>query len=207
MEIEVGPHLNEAELEQYSMGQLPEARLAVFEEHFLACDGCQDRLLEMEAYVNAMRSVSPKLREAPRSFWGGAWKDLFRAPRPAWAGAFALGTVALAAAIWMAVPPARVERAAVELYAMRGAETVAVSAPAGKPISLNVDVAQLPPAASYRMEIVDSTGKAVWDGAAAAQNGRIAQAVGKTLDPGQYFVRLYSNEGRLLREFSLLATR
>ena len=66
MQLQIGPHLEESEVEQYSMGELPEASLAPFEEHLLACDSCQDRLLEMEAYVNAVRSVSPNLRAAPQ---------------------------------------------------------------------------------------------------------------------------------------------
>src|SRR5262249_31094285 len=66
MELGIGPHLEEAELEQYSMGTLPEERITAFEEHFLVCEVCQDQLLEMEAYVNAVRSVSPKLRKAGR---------------------------------------------------------------------------------------------------------------------------------------------
>ena len=64
MQFGIGSHLEETELEQYSMGILSEASLEAFEEHLLACDSCQDHLLEMEAYVNAMRSASPKLREA-----------------------------------------------------------------------------------------------------------------------------------------------
>src|SRR5258705_12792254 len=67
MELGIGPHLEETELEQYSMGTLSESRITAFEEHFLACEVCQDQLLEMEAYVNAVRSVSPKLRKAGRS--------------------------------------------------------------------------------------------------------------------------------------------
>ena len=64
MEIVIGSHLQEPELEEYSMGTLSETSPEAFEEHLLACDSCQDRLLEMEAYVNAIRSASPKLRPA-----------------------------------------------------------------------------------------------------------------------------------------------
>jgi hypothetical protein len=59
------------------MGTLAETRLGAFDEHLLACDYCQDQLLEMEVYVNAMRSASPKLREARPSFW----QDLVRRMR------------------------------------------------------------------------------------------------------------------------------
>ena len=64
MQFGIGSHLEETELEQYSMGTLSGAGLEAFEEHLLACDSCQDRLLEMEAYVNAIRSAFPKLRPA-----------------------------------------------------------------------------------------------------------------------------------------------
>jgi len=69
------------------MGTLSEANLEAFEEHLLACNSCQDQLLEMEAYVNAMRSASPKLRKARLPFWATS----FQWPRPAWVVAFAMG--------------------------------------------------------------------------------------------------------------------
>src|SRR5579862_3968004 len=103
------PHLLEPELEAYSMGTLSEDRMDVFEEHLLACGECQDRLLEMESFVNAVRSVSPKLREARRPFWA----DLFKWPRVA-----VLVTVGAAAAIGVVLvtrvtaPPKGVEMAA-----------------------------------------------------------------------------------------------
>ena len=61
MQLGIGPHLEESDVEQYSMGKLPEPSLAPFEEHLLACVSCQDRLLEMEAFVKAVCSVSSKL--------------------------------------------------------------------------------------------------------------------------------------------------
>jgi hypothetical protein len=58
MEWQIGSHLEETELEQYLMGGLRDTRLDVFEGHFLACYICQDRLLALEAYVDAMRNAS-----------------------------------------------------------------------------------------------------------------------------------------------------
>src|SRR5579864_183395 len=113
MQFGIGSHLEEPQLEEYSMGTLSEANLEAFEEHLLACNSCQDRLLEMEAYVNAMRSASPKLREARQPFWA----DLFQRPRPAWIAAFAMGVIVLAVArVWIAPPPARTEMASVALH-------------------------------------------------------------------------------------------
>jgi hypothetical protein len=200
MELEIGPHLEESELEEYSMGTLPGARVELFEEHFLACGACQDRLLEMEAYVNAMRSASPKLREARPSFW----KDLFRWPRLARVGAFGLSAASVAAGIWVLSPRHRTEMEAVTLYANRGIAGPAVAkAHSGKVLSLNVDLTELLASPSYRMEVVNATGQPVWDTVTKARNGKITQSMRKALAAGQYYVRLYVPGGQLLREFSL----
>jgi hypothetical protein len=201
MQFGIGSHLEEPELEEYSMGMLSEASLEAFEEHLLACDSCQDRLLEMEAYVNAMRSASPKLREKRQPFWA----SLFKWPRPAFVAAFAMGVVVLAVArIWIVTPPARTEMASVVLHSSRGIEGLATAkAPSGKRLSLTVDLTELPAFPSYRMEIVDPTGKPVWQAVAHPENGKITQPTTKGFTAGQYYVRLYAPAGALLREFSL----
>ena len=113
MQFGIGSHLEETEVEQYSMGTLSGASLETFEEHLLACYSCQDRLLEMEAYVNAMRSASPKLRKARRRFWATP----FQWPRPAWGVAFAMGVVGLAVVrVWIVAPPIPIQMASVALH-------------------------------------------------------------------------------------------
>jgi hypothetical protein len=201
MQFGIGSHLEETELEEYSMGTLSGPSLETFEEHLLACDCCQDRLLEMEAYVNAMRSASPRLREAPQPFWA----SVFRWPPPAWVAAFAMGVVVLTVVrVWVVAPPSRTEMASVVLHASRGIEGLSTAkAPAGKLLSLTVDLAELPAFPSYRMEIVGATGKPVWEAVAHPENGRITQPTTKGFSAGQYYVRLYAPGGPLLREFSL----
>jgi hypothetical protein len=201
MQFGIGSHLEEPELEQYSMGTLPGTSLEVFEEHLLACDSCQDRLLEMEAYVNAMRSASPKLREARQPFWA----TMFRWPRPAWVAAFAMGVVVLATArVWILAPQSPTGMTSVVLRASRGIEGLATSkAPAWKPLSLTADLAELPAFPSYRMEIVGASGKPVWEVVGHPRDGRITQSTTNGFPAGQYFVRLYAPGGALLREFSL----
>jgi hypothetical protein len=201
MEFGIGSHLEEPELEEYSMGMLSETSLEAFEEHLLACNSCQDRLLEMEAYVNAMRTASPKLRELRQPFW----KGLLRWPRPVWVAAFAMGVVVLTVAKVLVVsPPARTEMASVVLHSSRGIEGLATArAPSGKRLSLIVDLTELPAFPSYRMQIVSSSGKPVWDAVAHPQNRSLTQPTTKGLSAGQYYVRLYAPSGELLREFSL----
>ena len=41
-------HIDEEELERYSMGAMPEAAIAPFEEHLLICEPCQLRLAQRD---------------------------------------------------------------------------------------------------------------------------------------------------------------
>jgi hypothetical protein len=202
MQLQIGPHLEESDVEQYSMGELPEASLAPFEEHLLACASCQDRLLEMEAYVNAVRSVSPNLRAAPQP----AWRELFFRPWPAWAAAMALSVIALTVVNFRVAVPRPEGLTAVFLQSSRGIEGLALArAPVGQPVLLNIDLTELPAFPSYRLEIVNAAGKPVWQAAAIPKEGKIAQPLSKGLAAGQYYIRLYGPGGELLREFSLRA--
>jgi|SRR5438094_6786081 len=200
MQLGIGSHPDDTELEQYAMARLPEERLASFEEHLLACESCQDRLLEMETYVNAVRSVSPRLRQANRP----RWRERYFGQRPTWVAAFAVGVVVLGMGwFWLVAPRGRTDFAAVFLHASRGIEGLAVAqAPAGKPLALTIDLTELPALPSYRLEIVSATGKPVWQVAAGAHEGKISQLT-HGLKPGQYYVRLYTANGQLLREFGL----
>jgi hypothetical protein len=94
--------------------------------------------------------------------------------------------------------------ASVVLHSSRGIEGLATArAPSGKRLSLTVDLTELPAFPSYRMEIVDATGRLVWQVVAHPENGKITQPTTNGLRAGQYYVRLYAPGGALLREFSL----
>ena len=104
----------------------------------------------------------------------------------------------------MVAPRPHVEVATVALASNRGiGGAAAANAPSGKALTLNIDLTELQAAPSYRMEVVDATGTAVWETAAPVRDGKITPAVEKALPVGQYYVRLYLPGGRLLREFSL----
>jgi hypothetical protein len=198
MQLGIGPHLDDVDLEQYAMGQLPEDRMAPFEEHFLACVACQDRFLETDVYVNAVRSVSPRLRkERPL-----LWRDRLLASGPRWVAAVAVGAMLLfQVRTWVTAPgpPATV----VFLRASRGIEGLsAANAPADKPIVLRTAISELPALPAYRLEVVSASGKPTWQAETAAREGAIALTVPKGLPAGQYFLRLYGG-GELLREFGL----
>ena len=206
MQLQIGPHLEEVQLEQYSMGSLPEQHTPAFEEHLLACEGCQARLLEMDIYITAVRTVSPRLRKQPRAMpgWVGELVAMVTGAKiPVMTGfAAALALLVLLRAPVALNPPSA--PFAVALEARRGAEGIPdTKAPAGRPLVLKVDLTELPALPGYRLEVVDRSGKGAWQAIVKPEGNRIEQALDARLLRGLYFVRLYAPEGELLREFSL----
>ena len=146
---------------------------------------------EHEDYVAALRAAEADSR--PRA--AGRWTWTFPRLIPAFA---ALAVGILAVAIWVRGPHSgSLPAAAVVLNASRGPAAEAL-APAGSPLDLRPDLSGLPAASSYKLELVDELGKRIWQG---AHPGPAAPP----LRPGVYFVRIYSTEGRLYREYALRA--
>jgi len=54
-------------MEQYALGTLKAEAVPAFEQHLLVCAGCQDRMAEMDANVQAIRAEAReiRLREKP----------------------------------------------------------------------------------------------------------------------------------------------
>ncbi|MEO7651269.1 MAG: hypothetical protein ABIZ80_12450, partial [Bryobacteraceae bacterium] len=174
MQLQIGPHLEEIHLEQYSMGSLPEGQIAAFEEHLLACEACQDRLLEMDTYINAVQTVSPLLRKHPEPRIGGklvSGQAEWAASAKGWArdvmailtGAkipVMAGGVAAVALFTLVRSPVEVHTGpasfVVALEARRGIEGIAdAKSPAGKPLLLRIDLTELPSLPAYFLEAVD----------------------------------------------------
>jgi hypothetical protein len=190
------PHLDEETLEEYCFGRLPEGTVAAVEEHLLVCGTCLETHRELADYIRFMKAGTKDSYE--RSARLLAW--------PAglvWGSAVAL--VCLAALGLRVVvsaenpaPPA----ATVQLVALRGAASM-TSAPAGRPLDLALNVTDVQFSRSYHLEMVCARGQHVWDGWASASDGRLYAHAPKPLEPGVYWVRLYSAPGELLREFGL----
>lgn len=181
-------------LEKYSMGTLPAAEVVELEEHLFVCEPCQARLAQAEAFANAMRSAAVQLcHERPER---EGWRRLFPKLMPALAAAAVVLLLGLAGLRWIhpsgAAPPF-----AVRLEALRGAGPGS-KAPAGRPLTIEPDLTGLPPAASYNLQLVDRDGREVW-------KGSTATAKIPAIPAGQYFLRVYSTGGELLREYGLEA--
>ena len=188
-------HIDEEEIERYSMGAMPEGAIAPFEEHLLICEPCQLRLAQADVYVAAMRRASARLRAAPLKP-GLPW---LRFPRlvPALAG---MAVLMVAAGLWLSrLDLGEAYPFAVDLAATRGA-AIEAQAPAGRWLLLRLDLANLPASPGYRLEMVDRSGNRVWQATVPARGSKADFKVPRT-QPGVYFVRVYRPPGELLREY------
>jgi hypothetical protein len=182
------------DLERYSMGTSSAEETALIEEHLLICEGCQDRLRETDDYLLAMRRASQQQRRGARGAGGRAWRF------PTWFPALA----AVACGLLLVVVTLRFVRSpgpsvAVSLTVLRG-NGDGNSAPAGRELLLHPDLTGLAEDSSYRLEIVDLTGRLVRQGTLArAQKAVTVPGLGA----GLYFVRVYLPAGELLREYGL----
>lgn len=190
------PHLDDEEVEKYSMGKATPGEEESWEPHLLICDLCRDRVETAGAFAKAMRSASQELRRGRGTQTNRS--SLFRL-LPA-IGAFA--AAALIVVVWVTWRDrGKAEPAVITLRAMRGAE-INSAAPAGRPLDLRLDAVEIARSPAYRVEIVGSGGARVWSGSASLQ-GSEAEAQTPAEKPGSYYVRLYSQTGILLREYAL----
>ena len=189
-------HIDAEEIEQYTMGGVPEEECAWIEEHLLICEACRERTTASDIYVHAMRDAARQLRSEPLVERHRGWWRLRLVP-----ALLAAGLLAFVA--WQSSRdverPARVF--AVSLAALRGPDLPA-TAPSRTPLDLHLDLHALPAFDSYGVEVVDRVGNRVWQGATASSGAcRIA-----ALPAGAYFVRVSSPSGELLREYALETT-
>ncbi len=201
MRVARSHHMNDEQIERYSMGSMSEEDCEQFEEHLLVCESCQERVTEADQYVSAMAAAGRELRRQPQR---QTWAALFSAR---WTPMLA---AACAILVLAAVGIRVIDRAAtpsvttVVLRATRGIG-VASGVPAGKPVQLGLDVSDLPRLPIYRVTVVDAGGAERWSGAVHAPDAQATVRVPR-MSPGVYFVRVYGDAGALLREYGLELT-
>ncbi len=190
-------HPLEEVFDEYIFNRLSEDQCACFEEHLLACQSCRQELEKTEQYIRAFKScaLDYKVEKRPARL-----RHVF---------AFA-ALAAVAAAVAIAIPYRTHADHSVplELVSLRGgAEDSVAHAHAGAGIDFRIDCTDLGETSGLRVEVVDALGGAIWSGAAVAQTGSnlISAHVGRRFSAGVYWVRLYSPQGELLREFGVRA--
>ena len=194
-------HISGELLERYTLQQLSEEKLAPIEEHLLVCQRCQQNLTELENFVDAMKiaarqmqgqkAPAPRLRLAPR--------------RPLqWALPLAGGLLVSTLLIFSyARRPQDMAQSEVILTATRGASEAAVAqAPANSILIVQADAHDVAPGTQLRLEVANSDGRVVWQGAGDCRAGRITARVNHALSSGLYWFRVYER-GDLVKEYAL----
>ncbi len=201
-------HPSEDVLEEYVFGRLDEISSARLEEHLLWCESCQGALQETEGYVRSMKAVLAEPAPVPATSTGAVdWlKSLL--PRPqnlAWAGALAAAFVVILvfrSSVFERFPNRSVSAAPVALSSFRGGAVIS-HAPARRPLELYIDLADVSTPCECRVEVVNGTGTPQWTGAGSVASGKLIAQVPEGFAAGQYWVRLYSSDSVLVREFGL----
>jgi Putative zinc-finger len=61
-------HVQDEQLERYSLGRMTAPEVDHFEEHLLVCEPCRLRLSAMDEYIAVMKAASSSIqRKGPRS--------------------------------------------------------------------------------------------------------------------------------------------
>jgi hypothetical protein len=188
-----GEHPGEDVFENYSFDRLSDQETADFEEHLLICGACQSALTQTDEYIVVIKAATAAYLTEHK----GRLRPHFGKREVRWnvAAAAVILLTCLTALLSWRTPLG--EPQTITLDAYRGA---ASEAPAGQALELNVDLKDLPPEKSFRLEVVDATGLRVWSGETPAR-------LTKGLSPGVYWVRLIANTGEILREYGLSAVK
>jgi predicted anti-sigma-YlaC factor YlaD len=198
-------HGTDEQLERYSLGSLSDSDLPLLEAHLLMCAACRERLNGIEDFAIAMRDALSEesaleavaLKNA--SFRGGwfKWALLSSLRRPAFS--MALGCVALIVAmvIFSNGRAKFAPGASLQLTAMRGEMPTTIPAR-----ELDLTLSDGPKVgAPFRIEVVNAMGATMWRGPANDRPAGLQVKLMQPLVPGDYFVRLYSADGKELREY------
>lgn len=203
MQLYQESHANDDSLEKYSMGSLADPDLTKLEEHLLVCTPCRSRLEEVDEYVAAMRAAASQLESEDESR-----RDLrerlsafFTFRKLAWGMALAAALLIGAALRLSFSRSPETQPFALALESSRGVEGRHV--PAGQSLQLALDISGLTVSSDYRVEIVNERGQRISDSRVVPHEGKVATSAPKGFRRGAYFIRLYSPQNELLREYGL----
>lgn len=184
-------------LEEYLMRRLSGRQLVEFEEHFLVCESCQDRLASQDLILQHIRGGAALLSQSTAAVW--------RKPKLAWISGLAAALMLLAGIAWQSIHLPAGPPAVILLQTTRGWEDPPpVPAIAGHPLALQLDLTGLQSFAEYEIEIVDASGRSLFQSRVAPHANRLQADLAQGLRAGACFVRVYAPSRELLREYALI---
>jgi hypothetical protein len=202
--VDLNFHGTDDQLEEYVFGRLSLSDLPALEEHLMICGACRDRLDAIEAVTAGLKEAlgtSPALLK-PALSWADWFSRFARFAQqclrqPAFALALGVAALVAAVAVLSNGHTKFAPVATLQLTASRGEMPYA-----GPARELDLTLSDLPAEGGpLRVEIVKATGHAMWSGAAASSAAGIQVKAERQFGSGDYFVRLYSVSGNMLREY------
>jgi anti-sigma factor RsiW len=194
--VERGLHVSEDQLESYALGRLPDSDVSLLEEHLILCAACRENLDRIGDAALGLREAlnaypAPELAAARSRDWF-SWVR-----RPVFPMAIAFAAILGVIAVLSINKPALAPVASIQLMATRG--EMATAAPARE---FDLTLADGPrQGGPFRVEVVNVVGAKMWSGFAVGAPAGVQAKVEQRLPAGDYFVRLYSPAGTLMREY------
>jgi hypothetical protein len=185
-------------LERYSLDRLAAPECAAFEEHFLLCEACRERLRASDEYVAAARAAGAQLARrgparAAAAGGSGGFRPTVRSRATLAAAAAVIGGFALF--LWRQPAPAIRETSRVSLASLRaGTEATIGHTTSARRLILDIDTSRLPAGCDCLLRIVDRHGQPVWERRVRVDGPAVSVEVGRVLAAGRYWVRLYGPE-------------
>lgn len=192
-------HLSEAEIEDCARNKLRREDAEAIMSHFMNCDHCA-ALVEAEQtmrreFILAHEHAAAPAAEPRRK---RSWPNIWTFPVPA------LATAVVGAVLFLGpqfhVPGGNLQT--VSLTAYRGAPGTVASASA--PLVLRLDATGLETQSGLQVQIVDETGRQVWQSRPDTEGLQFVAKVDRRLRSGVYWVRLVQpGDETPAREFRL----
>jgi hypothetical protein len=186
-------HGTDEQLELYALNRLPESEFALIEEHLIVCAACREKLDGIADFALGMREAPGT--ERPQRRFAAQLGSFFRLP--AFSMALAFSTLLIVIAIFSNVRTQFAPTASLQLTATRGEMSVTVPARA-----FDLRLTDGPrEGGPFKVEVLNAMGLSLWTGLAASSPVGVEVNVPQPLTQGDYFVRLYSPGGEMLREY------
>jgi hypothetical protein len=194
--VQAKNHITDDQLERYAMGALREPELEKIEGHLLICESCRELAESAQPFSLAMREALKQEEQAAQLVAARVgWPSWSRRPGFQIALVFVvlLAALALYASRGSKLPPV----ANLQLTSTRG------EMPSVKPArELDLVLAGAPAdGGPFRLELVNAQGQNIWGGLADSEGDAVLVKVPVRLQPGDYFARLYSESGPMVREY------
>jgi hypothetical protein len=186
-------HRTDEQLELYALNRLPESEFGLIEEHLIVCAACREKLDGIGDFALGMREAPGA--ERPERRFAAKLGSFFRIP--AFSMGLAFSTLLIVIAVFSNVRTQFAPAASLQLTATRGEMPVAVPARA-----FDLRLTDGPrEGGPFKVEVLNAMGVSLWAGLANSSPAGVEVNVPQPLTRGDYFVRLYSPAGEMLREY------